>query len=226
MFGSKICSCLRWSWTSKGHHNFLLQHETRKMGVVVTVVIQRRWTTIFNRHPDLIAFFQVQRRLEGQWTPLINGALHLLNITRHDYIPIQKKKKTKPNRRWRYKTRRSREREKINSRSRCRENPRCQIHGVSLVHSRKIERDRNVLCVKWRISLDVEIDGRRFDVGVSNPTLKTFFIKLKIRKLQLNNWWESKTFTLIVREFSEIAVNGFHFRRSHDRIKSVQGVAN
>jgi hypothetical protein len=24
----------RWSWTSKGRHNFLLQHETREMGVV------------------------------------------------------------------------------------------------------------------------------------------------------------------------------------------------
>jgi hypothetical protein len=44
--------------------------------------------------------------------------------------------------------------------------------------------------------------------------------------MQLNNSWEYKTFTRIVREFSEIAVNGFHHRRSHDGIKSAQGVAN
>jgi hypothetical protein len=53
--------------TSKGRDNFLLQHPTREMGKVGTAeVTQRRGTTIFNLHPELIAFFQVQRRLEGQ----------------------------------------------------------------------------------------------------------------------------------------------------------------
>jgi hypothetical protein len=36
----------------------------------------------------------------------------------------------------------------------------------------------------------------------------------------------SKTFTRIVGELSEIAVNGFHFRRSRDGIKSAPHVAN
>jgi hypothetical protein len=54
---------------------------------------------------------------------------------------------------------------------RCREFPRYQIHGISLVHPHQIERKRSVFCVKWRISLDVEMDGRRLDVGVSNPFL-------------------------------------------------------
>ncbi len=72
--------------TSKGRGNFLLQHETRVMGVVVFVVKQiRGWTRrIINRHPELIAFFQVQCRLKGQRTPLINGALILLNKTHPD----------------------------------------------------------------------------------------------------------------------------------------------
>ncbi len=67
---------------SKGRHNFLLQHETREMGVVETVVKHMR-VTRRNLHPDLIAFFQVQRRLEGQWTIMINGVI-LFNITRPD----------------------------------------------------------------------------------------------------------------------------------------------
>ncbi len=166
---------LRWSWTSKGRHNFFLQHESREMGVVVTAVPQIRGCTIIpNRHPDLIAFFQVQRRLEGQRTILINGAI-LVNITRPDSIPVQNKIRIKRNiRRWSRKPRCSREREKINSRSRRREFSRCQIHGVSLVHPSQIEWNRSINCVKWRISLDVEMDGRRFDVGVSDPFLKTF----------------------------------------------------
>ncbi len=76
---------------------------------------------IYYLHPDLIAFFQVQRRLEGQRTHLMNGAVALLNITRPDSIPVQIKKRRKPNIRWRYKIRQSRKREKINSRSRGRE---------------------------------------------------------------------------------------------------------
>ncbi len=80
--------------TSKGRGNFLLQHETREMGVVVTVVKQMRgWNRIINCYPDSIAFFQIQRRLEGQRTPLINDSISviLLNITHPDYIPVQKK---------------------------------------------------------------------------------------------------------------------------------------
>jgi hypothetical protein len=41
-----------------------------------------------------------------------------------------------------------REREKINSRSRRREYPRRQIHGVSLVHHRILERNWNSSFVK------------------------------------------------------------------------------
>ncbi len=73
--------------TSKRRGNFLLQHETREMGemLLVTAVIQIRvWTRIQNRHPDLIAFVQVQRRLEGQRTSLINGADMFMNKTRPD----------------------------------------------------------------------------------------------------------------------------------------------
>ncbi len=157
-------------WTSKGRHNFLLQHETQEMCVVV---IQVRGMSRY-LHPDLIVFFQVQRRLEGQQIQLINGAFSLLNINRPHLIPVQINMRRKRSPRWRLKIPHSREREKINSRSRCREYPGCQIHGISLVHPFKIERKRSSSCVKIRISLDVEMDGRRFDVDVSNPFLKTF----------------------------------------------------
>jgi hypothetical protein len=63
---------------------------------------------------------------------------------------------------------------KISSRSRCREYPQCQINRISLVYPRRIERNRSWFCAKICISLDGEIDGRRFDVDVSNPFLKTF----------------------------------------------------
>ncbi len=167
---------------SKGHHNLLLQHETREMRRVLTVVKQMRgWTSrITNRHPELIAFFQFQRQLEGHRIILINGAVILWNNTRPDVIPVQIKTRIKHSRRWRIKTRHSREREKINSRSRGREYPRCQIHGVSLVHHRQIVRNRSVSCVKCWISLDEEMDGRRFDVDVSNPFLETFLINNSI----------------------------------------------
>ncbi len=174
----------RWSWTSKWRHNFLLQHETRKMGEMFLVILQKRvWTWIRNLHPDSIAFFQVQCRLEGQRTILTNGAAFLLNLTPPDPFPVQKKIRLKHNRtppRWRsYNTRHSRKREKINSRPRCREYPRRQIHGIPLVHPRQLERNwivswvkiRFSSVVKWIIFRDVEIDGRRFDVGVSDPFL-------------------------------------------------------
>ncbi len=149
------------------------------MGVVVTAVIQKRgWTIIINLHPNSIVFFQVQCRLDGQRTVLINGAFMLLNIIRPDWIPVQIKIRSKINSRWRWKTRNSREWEKINSRLRCREFPRRQIHGVSLVHPRQIERNRSVFCEKIWISRDVEIDGRRFDVDVSDPLL--FVCKQKV----------------------------------------------
>ncbi len=171
--GVENVSCRRWSWTSKGRPNFFLQHETREMGLVVNVVLQiRGWIRrIINRRPDLIACFQVERRLEGQRTILMYGAVTLCNLNRPDLIPVQIKKRIKPNRRWRFKMRRSREREKINSRSRCREFPWCQIHGVSLVQPRQLERNRKSFCSKCRISLDVEVDRRRFDVGISDPFL-------------------------------------------------------
>jgi hypothetical protein len=37
---------------------------------------------------------------------------------------------------------------------------------------------------------------------------------------------ENETFTGIVGNLSKIAINGFHHRRSHDEIQSIQGVAN
>ena len=77
---------------------------------------------------------------------------------------------------WSWKIRISREWEKINSRSRCREYPRCLIHGVFLVYHRQIERNWNVNRVEIWIALDVRMDGRRFDVGVSDPFLKIFLI--------------------------------------------------
>ncbi len=144
------------------------------MGPVGTVVIQikiRGCSTMSHLHPDSIAFFQVERRLEGQRTLLIFGAVSLSDPIRPDLIPVQKKIKTETGRRCRRKVRRSREWEKISSRSRCREFPRRQIHGVSLVHQRQHKRNRSSFCFKWRISLDVEMDGRRFDVGESDPFL-------------------------------------------------------
>ncbi len=144
--------------------------------MVLTIVKQiREWTRIINLHPYLIAFFQVERRLECHRTILINGVVTLVNKTRPDYIPVQIKtrKKINPKRR-RFKNPNCCEWEKINSRSRGREYPRCQIHGVSLVHQRHIERKRSCCFVKIIISLDVEIDGCRFDVGVSDPFLETF----------------------------------------------------
>ncbi len=164
--------------TSKGRDNFLLQQETREMSqVVIAVVKQKRgWTiSIPNLHPELIAFFQVQRQLEGHRNILIYGALILLKKTRPDYLPVQINLRIKRSQRWRrFKMPHSREREEINSRSRCREYPRRQIHGISLVHPRQLERDRSAFYGKWRISLDVEMDGRRFDVDISNPFLETF----------------------------------------------------
>ncbi len=171
-------SCRRWSWTSNGRGNFLLQHETREKGLIQI----RVWTIrIINLHPELIACFQVERRLEGQRTLLINGdVVVLVNITWLDSLPVQTKIGIKINRRWwRIKTRRSREREKINSRSRGREYPRCQIHGVSLVHPRKIERNRSQLVVKIIISLYVEMNGRWFDVNISDKCLETYRITQK-----------------------------------------------
>ncbi len=78
--------------TSKVRDNFLLQHETREMSVVATVVIQFNpcWHATY-LHPDFIAFCQVQRRLEGQRTPLIIDGVCLFYQSRPDSIPIQKK---------------------------------------------------------------------------------------------------------------------------------------
>ncbi len=213
-------SCRRWSWTSKGRHNFLLQHETSEMGQVEIPDVKqiRGWTTrIVNLHPDSIAFFQVQRRLDGQRTELINGTVILSNKTRPDLIPIQIKIRKKINIRWRCKTRRPREREKINSRLRCREFPRRQIHGISLVHSRQIIRNRSWCFVKIRISLDVEMDGRRFDVGVSDPFL--FFCKQKRFRWTISN--KIKTWRTILIS-KKVAVNHFHYLRSFDRKESAQ----
>ena len=76
----------------KWGHNFLLQHETRKMSAVVTVVPQiRTFWLVINLHPKLITWFQVQRRLESQRTWLTRGVC-LWNITQPDSIPIQIKK--------------------------------------------------------------------------------------------------------------------------------------
>jgi hypothetical protein len=59
----------------------------------------------------------------------------------------------------------------------------CHIHGFSNVHLLgQIERNCSVGCDKWRISLDVEMDGRWFDVDVSDPFLETFF---KIKELDI-----------------------------------------
>ncbi len=69
------------------------------------------------------------------------------------------------------------------------------------------------------------MDGRWFDVGVSDPFLETFLLIQELKN-RMNNSEEFKTFTRIVKGFGEIAVNGFHHLRSHDGIKSVQGVAN
>ncbi len=169
---------------SKGRHNFLLQQEPNEMGhVVVSVVIQiqrgmngfngciRR---ISNLHPDLIAFSQVERRLEGQRIRSLNGAVFFINITPQDSLIVQKKRTRKRHIFLSNKYSLSREREGINSRSRCRKYPRCQIHGISLVHPRQIERNRSVFCGKKRISLGVEMDGRRFDVDVSDPFLNVY----------------------------------------------------
>ncbi len=144
------------------------------MGEVVTVVKQIRpwWNSL---QPNFVAFFQVQRRLESQRTILISDGVCLFNKTQPDSTPVQIKMNFKIHKRWwSWKFRQSREREKINSRSRCREFPRRQIHGVSLVHDRQLERNWSVLRGKRRIPLNVKMDGRRFDVGVSDPFLKTF----------------------------------------------------
>ena len=75
-----------------------------------------------------------------------------------------------------------------------------------------------------RIALDVKMDGRRFDVGVSDPFLEIFLRKWLNKKIGF--WSQLKWITGITGKFIEIAVNRFHHRRSCDRIKSIQGVAN
>ncbi len=158
---------------SKGRDNFLIQQKTREMGQVFFVVTQIHpsWPEI-NLHPNSIVFIQVQRGLESQRTPLIIDSVCFLNITQSDSTRVQIKTNSKINFRGRiWKWRLTREWKEINSRARCREYPRRQIHGVSLVHPRQLERNRSFLWVKWRISLDVEMNGRRFDVGVSDPFL-------------------------------------------------------
>jgi hypothetical protein len=35
--------------------------------------------------------------------------------------------------------------------------------------------------LKWRFSLDVEIDGRRFDIDVSDKFLKTFSLIIELK---------------------------------------------
>ncbi len=181
------------NWTSKRGGNFLLQHETCEMGHVVTqnAVIQIRGWTRKQINPDLIACFQVQRRLERHRTNLINGDVILYNMSRPDWISVQIKIRIKISiSRWLYKTSRSREREKINSRSWGREYTRCQIHGISFIHPCKIKRNRSWCFVKIRISLDVEMDRRRFNVDISNPFLETFS---SIIELDNCNW--------IIREY-------------------------
>ncbi len=146
------------------------------MSQVVNVVIQICLCWLLTGHPNLIARFQVQRRLDGQRTELISDVVCLFNITHPDSTPVQIKNNIQINIEWwwwRWKFRQSREGEKINSRSRCREYSRRQIHGVSLVHHRQIERNNSSCGEKW-IALDVKMDGRRFDVSVSNPFLKIF----------------------------------------------------
>ncbi len=188
------------------------------MGPVVTVVIQIRvWTRITNLHPDSITCYQVERQLEGQRTVLRNGAFILSNSTRPDWIPVQIKIRNKINSRWIIKMRRSREREKINSRSRCREFPGVQIHGVSLVHPRQLERNRISFCGNWRISRDVEMDRRRFDVGVSNPFL--FVCKQnQLGKTITNTNSRQRTILIGIK----VAVNHFHLLWSFYQKESAQ----
>ncbi len=196
------------------------------MGGVGTAVKQMRvWNRIINCYPDLIAFFQVQRRLEGQRTELRNGGVKLVNMTRPDYIPVQIKIRMKMIiRRWRKKTRHSREREKISSRSRGCEFPRCQIHGVSLVHQRQVERNWSWRFVEWRISLGVEMDGRRFDVDISNPFLFVCIKNKDLDELRWTNEIKTRRRTILIRK--KVTINHFHLLRSFDRKKSAQFVSH
>jgi hypothetical protein len=48
---------------------------------------------------------------------------------------------------------------------------------VAIVHPRQIERNWSSKYVEWRIALDVEMDGRRFNISVANPFLFVCQIK-------------------------------------------------
>ncbi len=78
--------------SSKWGHNFLLQHESREMSKVVgaAVVMQIRpcWLAI-HLHPNLVATFQVQRRLQSQRTPNKSDVVWIFNPTRPDSTPVQ-----------------------------------------------------------------------------------------------------------------------------------------
>ena len=77
--------CSKWS------HNVLLPHETREMSVVVIAVMQKYYIWHKNRQPNLIAFFQDQRRLKSHFTSLITGGVWLLFPIRPDETPVQMK---------------------------------------------------------------------------------------------------------------------------------------
>ena len=68
----------------------MLQSLSRKMGVVVTVVIQMHASCHAHLQPNLSSFFQVQRRLDGQRTVLISVGVCLTNISLPDLSPVQK----------------------------------------------------------------------------------------------------------------------------------------
>ena len=141
---------------------------------------------VINLQPDLISFLQVERPLEGKRFVLSSGVI-FFSISISNRIAVQIHWYNKTNSRWRCrKPGQSDEWKWINSIPRSRKYPRCRIHGPADVQYFHVKRHRRLYCVEFRISLNVEIDGRWFNVDVSDP-----------RRLEACNKKKTSTFDLI-----------------------------
>ncbi len=81
-----------WYQHLKGSNNFLLQHETSEMSMMAYIVKQIHPWCGENLQPNLIAFFQYQRRLEGQHTILTSDGVNIFSPSQPHWIIVQLKK--------------------------------------------------------------------------------------------------------------------------------------
>lgn len=166
---------------------FLLQKPPRKVSVMTVAVVEVDAVRhVGDLQPHPVSRVQIQSRLERELAPLISGRVgHPAPAVQ---VAVQVNADAQPQfvRRGERELSQSRERKEAPARSGRREYPRCQIHGPSDVHLVDFERHRNARRREGRVLLDVEIRGRRFDIGESkSQRLLETFVKIEFNDFKI-----------------------------------------